>query len=157
MKYARHTSVAAEKSRIEIEQTIKRYGADQFAFGESTERAMMQFRLTKPSPLVVRFNLPLTTTEKKWNVRTESYYAAAVRCGDQQIRQRWRALLLCIKAKLEAVETGIETVEHAFLAEIVLPDGKTMAEWAAPQVQAMIEKRQMPTALIEFAEKAQEA
>ena len=35
---------------------------------------------------------------------------------DQACRQRWRALLLVIKAKLEAVTAGISTVETEFLA-----------------------------------------
>ena len=41
----------------------------------------------------------------------------------QACRQRWRALLLIIRAKLEAVESGITTLESEFLANIVLPDG----------------------------------
>src|ERR1700723_2772498 len=48
---------------------------------------------------------------------------------DKQLaRQRWRALLLVIKAKLESVESGIETLEEAFYANIVMPDGRTIYE-----------------------------
>jgi hypothetical protein len=44
--------------------------------------------------------------------------------ADQARKQRWRALLLCIKAKLEAVASNIETFEEAFLAHVVMPDNR---------------------------------
>lgn len=47
---------------------------------------------------------------------------------------RWRTLLLCLKAKLESVESGIETFEDAFLAQIVMPDGGTVAEHVRPRI-----------------------
>lgn len=39
---------------------------------------------------------------------------------EQAERQRWRALLLVLKAKLEAVESGIAIFESEFLANIVI-------------------------------------
>ena len=63
---------------------------------------------------------------------------------DQQVqRQRWRALLFCIKAKLESVEAKIETFEEAFLAHVVLPDGKTVGEHALPAVAAIYKGGQL--------------
>lgn len=41
-------------------------------------------------------------------------------------RQRGRALLLVIKAKLESIESGVETFEQAFLANVVLANGETV-------------------------------
>ncbi len=41
---------------------------------------------------------------------------------------RGRALLLVIKAKLESVESGIETLEQAFLAHVVMANGQTVYE-----------------------------
>jgi hypothetical protein len=32
-KFAENTSVSAERSRAEIEKTLRRYGADQFMYG----------------------------------------------------------------------------------------------------------------------------
>jgi hypothetical protein len=136
-KYAKKTTVDAIKTRMEIEQTVvKRYGADQFGHAQAQDRALIQFRI---KGLLVRFLLPLVG-----QYRDGKPHAPLT---EQEVRQRWRALLLVIKAKLEAVETGIETIEHAFLAEIVLPDGKTMGEWAAPQIRTMIEGGQMPHGL----------
>lgn len=43
-------------------------------------------------------------------------------------RQRWRCLLLGIKAKLECAAAGITTIENEFLAHIVMPNGFTVSE-----------------------------
>ncbi len=47
---------------------------------------------------------------------------------------RWLALV--IKAKLEAVESGITMFEEEFLAHIVLPDGKTAGEHVIPAIES---------------------
>ena len=44
----------------------------------------------------------------------------------KETRRRWRCLLITIKAKLECIETGIETFEEAFLAHIVTETGQTI-------------------------------
>jgi hypothetical protein len=49
-------------------------------------------------------------------------------------RQKWRALALVIKAKLEAVASGICTFEEEFLAHIVLPDGQTAGQHLIPRI-----------------------
>ena len=51
---------------------------------------------------------------------------------EEACRQRCRALLLIIRAKLEAVESGITTLEIEFLANILLPDGGTVGQWLSP-------------------------
>lgn len=132
MRYASNTNVSSEKSKAEIEQTLRRYGADQFASMWESGRAAIQFRLTKK---MVRFVLPLpdknddeftkTTTGRKRRNPSDIEIA-----WEQGCRQRWRALALAIKAKLEAVECGITTFEEEFMAHIVIPgqNGKTMGQ-----------------------------
>jgi hypothetical protein len=116
MRYARHTEVPVSRSRAQIESLVESYGADQFgsALDAESKRAMIQFRF---SGWLVRFILPL-------DVDT-----------DQKARQRWRALYLVIKAKLEAVESRIATIEEEFLAHVVTADGRTFGEWAVPQLR----------------------
>jgi hypothetical protein len=63
------------------------------------------------------------------------------------VRQRWRALALVIKAKLEAVEAGITIFEEEFLAHIVLPDGRTAGEYMVPQIEESYRTKQMPPLL----------
>lgn len=58
---------------------------------------------------------------------------------EQACRQRWRALALVIKAKLEAVESGISVFEDEFMANIVLPGGRTVSEEVRPRIAAMYE------------------
>jgi hypothetical protein len=66
---------------------------------------------------------------------------------DQECRQRWRALLLVIKAKLEAVESGIACFEEEFLAHIVLPNGQQVGQWLRPQLAFAYERGNMPPML----------
>ncbi|MBI2798928.1 MAG: hypothetical protein HYX63_01375 [Gammaproteobacteria bacterium] len=54
----------------------------------------------------------------------------------QAVRQRWRALNLVIKAKLEAVESGISVFEEEFLAHIVMPNNQRVGQWMLPQIAA---------------------
>lgn len=130
MSYAIKTKVPVDRSRTEIEQILRRYKADQFgsAIDDEKHRAMVQFRCAKR---LIRFEMELPT-------------------NDQKLRSRWRALVLAIKAKLESVDSGIETFEEAFLAHVVMPNGQTFGRVAIPQIQKAIEEGKMPTSLIEF-------
>ncbi len=109
MTYAERTKVPVEQTRNEIERTLQRYGADRFAYFTEVGKAIIVFEADERR---IRFDLPLSTDDKTGRLA----------------RQKWRALLLCIKAKLEAVTSEIETFEEAFLAHVVLPDGSTVAE-----------------------------
>lgn len=55
--------------------------------------------------------------------------------------------MLAIKSKLESVESGIEQFDEAFMAQIVLPDGRTMAEYAMPQIAKSYTSGTMPPLL----------
>jgi hypothetical protein len=72
---------------------------------------------------------------------------AALKEWEQAVRQRWRALALVIKAKLEAVESGISEFESEFMANIVLPDGKSVGEWMRPQIAEAYRIGEMPSML----------
>jgi hypothetical protein len=149
-RYAEQTSVSAEKSRGEIETTLQRYGADQFMYGWDAGQAVIAFRMNDRQ---VRFVLPMpdkadrafTHTPGKGFARSEP---DALKAWEQATRQRWRALALVVKAKLEAVEAGITEFEDEFLAHIVLPSGQTLGDWVRPQVAAAYETGTMPTSLL---------
>ena len=66
---------------------------------------------------------------------------------EQACRQRWRPLLLIIRAKLEAVESDITTLESEFLANIVLPNGGTVGDWLVPQIEEVYGTGRMPPML----------
>jgi hypothetical protein len=73
--------------------------------------------------------------------------SSAVEQFEQACRQRWRALALVIKAKLEAVESGITCFEDEFLAHIILPSGQQVGEWLRPQLKLAYDKGSMPALL----------
>lgn len=145
-RYAERTTVASEASRAEIERTLKRYGADQFMYGWGDGQAIVAFRAHGRH---VRFALPLpdpaarefTHTPGRGQLRSESAQEEAY---EQAVRQRWRALALVIKAKLEAVDAGITEFEDEFLAHILLPDGQSVGSWMRPQVEKAYRTGLMP-------------
>ena len=73
--------------------------------------------------------------------------AQAQRAWEQACRSRWRALLLAIKAKLEAVQCHIAEFEDEFLAYVVLPDNSTVGARLHPQIAQAYETKQMPELL----------
>lgn len=117
MSYAERTTVTVEKTKMEIERTIARYGASAFGSFSERDRAVIVFAKENRR---VRFDLPLPAGEDAHS--------------DKVRRQRWRALLLCLKAKLETVASKIETFEEAFLSHVVLPDGTTVGTHVGPQI-----------------------
>jgi hypothetical protein len=135
-RYAERTEVSSDKSRAEIERTLQRYGATGFMYGWQTESAMVAFELHDRRvkfllPLPSRHDRAFTHTESRRKARTE---AQAHQAWEQACRQRWRALSLCIKAKLEAVAAGITTFEHEFLAHFLTGDGRTVGDHIIPQL-----------------------
>lgn len=148
-RYAEGTSVSSESSRGEIERILARYGADQFMYGWEDKQAVVAFRAKGRH---VRFLLPLPSRDAREfrytpstnKIRTAESSQAAY---EQAIRQRWRALALVIKAKLEAVAANITTFEDEFLAHTVLPDGSTVSDWMQPQVEKAYALGVMPVPL----------
>lgn len=145
-RYAENTSVSVEKSEAEIRGLLRRYGAEAYGQMEANGLAQIVFQL-RERRIVFRVRLP-ERNEKRFlrshgdqRARTpESAYAA----WEQGCRQKWRALALCIKAKLEAVDAGIETFDQAFLAHVMLPDGRTVGDWAAEALPGALEGRPLP-------------
>ena len=148
-RYAKETTVPVERSRAEIEETLRRYGADEFHSGWKADAAMIAFRI---QGLFIRFILPIPSKKEKRFTHKEDRYGyfkslteqQAHNAHEQEIRQRWRALLLTVKAKLEAVECGISTVEQEFLAFIVMQNDMSVGEWIAKEALPAIKAGGMP-------------
>ena len=87
------------------------------------EGRYVRFSLTLPSR-----DDPAFTDYKLGSVRYTRKPEEARKRWDQACRQKWRVLGLVIKAKLEAVESGIVTFEEEFLAHVLMPDGRTLYE-----------------------------
>lgn len=150
-RYAAQTEVSSEKSRVEIERTLTRYGADGFMYGWHGPKAIIAFTMNGRQ---IKFVLPMPdreadqfTTYLRGRVRYRREPDAAAKLWEQACRQRWRALALVVKAKLEAVECGISEFDDEFMANIVMPDGATIGQWARPQIAHMYEHGNMPPLL----------
>jgi hypothetical protein len=146
--YAAHTDVSSDKSRAEIERTLARYGATHFGYMTQPGSAVIAFRKDERQ---VRFIVPLPERDAREFSRTPtgrvSSPQAAQSAYEQAIRQRWRALSLVVKAKLEAVQAGIAEFDQEFYAYTLLPSGRTVYEETHEQVAVMIQTG-MPSQLM---------
>ena len=127
MAYASETSVPVHQSIAEIEKMIAVRKHSGFQFADAGDQLAVMF--TGPDRRV-RFTL-------RFPSRPVVTATAAERARwDKARRSRCRALVLVIKAKFVSVESEVETFEEAFLAETVMPDGRTVIEHAGPLVIA---------------------
>lgn len=132
--FATQTSVPPEKTRAEIEKLVTKYGAKRFLSGWEDGTAAVMFEMHGKR---VRFTLPLPMVDG----------SKIQKKLDQETRTRWRALHLVIKAKLEAVASGIFSFEQEFLSHIVLPTGATMGEHFIPQLDKILSGHKPPPLL----------
>ncbi len=148
-RYAENTTISAEASRGEIERTLLRYGAAAFSYGWEGSKALIAFKMRGK---FIRFVLEMPdrndsqfklTETRRW-ARSED---AALKAWEQACRQKWRALALVVKAKLEAVESGVSVFEEEFLAAIMLPNNQTVGQYVLPQVTIAYETGKMPALL----------
>ncbi|MGE0541252.1 MAG: hypothetical protein AB7R89_13850 [Dehalococcoidia bacterium] len=146
-EYAAKTDVPVSRSRDEIERTLQRFGATAFAYyAHQSGEVAIQFEI-KRLRVVMRMMLPDRAQfrmDSRGRVRVES---AIEKDWEQACRQRWRSLANGIKAKLALIDDGISTIEREFMADILLPDGRTVAEATLPQVAIAYETGQMPPML----------
>lgn len=145
-RYAAHTRVPWQVSRAEIERTLARYGASGFMYGWMETSAVVAFHMADRN---IKFVLSMPSPRDRAFTHTERYGterspAQAESAYDQAVRQRWRALALVIKAKLEAVESGIAEFEDEFLAQIVMPDGRTISDHVRPKIAIAYESGTVP-------------
>lgn len=141
-KYAEGTSVPAERSRAEVESILKRYGADQFASGWMDNKAVVTFR-AKGRYIRIEIPMPIPGVTRGGSRN----YVMSQNQREQETRRRWRAIVLYVKAKLESVDSEIVSFEEAFMAHIVLPDRRTVAQAMIPQIDAAYSSGKMPPLL----------
>ena len=148
-RYAEKTSVPVSKSRMEIEETVTRYGARGFISGFDASRAFVAFEIAERR---VKFVLALPDKfDRKFRTtpggRRELDADGQQRAWEQACRSSWRALYLVIKAKLEAVASGITCFEDEFMAHILMPDGRTVGEHVRPGIIQAYESGTVPALL----------
>lgn len=137
--YAEGTTVSESKSKIELDEMLRKWKCSNVAVGGSDHEAIAYFAL---NGWHVKFRMPMPTDAeaKKHAKRRGSYWDPTQAQKDawieQERRRRWRALVLTIKAKLVSVENAVESFESAFLAHLVLAGGATVADQVLPALEA---------------------
>ena len=134
MTYAKGTGVSVERSRAELGTILARYGAKNYVVGSDDDAGVAHIgfaleghrvRLSIPLPKFDDFATHLDRVRR----RTERSTPERQRKDfEQACRERWRAAVLMTKSKLELVQLGCSTFEREFLADVVLPDGRTVHE-----------------------------
>lgn len=128
-RFAERTKVDVEQSIAEIRATVARYDGAQFVYGLGEDQAVVAFSMEG---------------------RQVRFYVSMKDRPEQERRQAMRALLLVIKAKLEAVASGVMQFEDEFLANIVLPDGRLVGQEVRKQIAHAYETREMPMLLPDY-------
>lgn len=150
MSFAKTTQVPVERTKQELEHVLRRAGTTQVVSGHDTTTgvAFVQFGVEGRSVrLMLRFKPGSDrefTHDPSGKERTPEH---AWRNWQQHTRTRWRQLLLIVKAKIEAVECGIATMEEEFLAQMVLPNSTTLGDALLPYLDEMRAKGLSPSFL----------
>ena len=133
MAYAERTSVDVGRSRDEIERMLEKRGSTAFLSGTMNGNIFVAFELNN---LKIRFEIPQPKPEEFAKTESDKARSESAARGEYEraVKQRWRALLLSIKAKLVSIEENIETFEQAFLAHIVMNDGRTVGASIIPRL-----------------------
>lgn len=147
--YASDTGVSSDRSQAEIRRLLMQWGADKFGIIDEKTRVTLAFQIRNRA---VRFYVPLPDPNGKEFTHTPAGRARrskedAYTVWEQACRQRWRILLLTLRAKLEAIDKGISTFDDEFLAHVVMPNGQTFGEWATPQLDEVCGMKKMPPLL----------
>ncbi len=160
-RYAEKTAVPVERSQAELAKLLTKHGAAKHGFLIDGNTAAVGFELEGRR---VRLELVLPDREslekalhkkppRGWFGMAPSRQDLHVKDRrDQIMRQRWRALVLVTKAKLELIADGTSTVEREFLPDIVLPNGQRVEQWLAPQIAIAYEHGRMPPLLLSAGE-----
>jgi len=135
-RYAKNTSVPISRSKAQIEETLLRYGITELGMGVSPRGDGIIF---KKEGRLYKINVPNPNQD---DYSTDLQY-------EQARRQRWRILLLSVKAKLEEIEAGLISFDDQFLAYMALPDGSTVGDFMRlPENIKRLAQTKMPKLLI---------
>ena len=146
--YAQGTAVPVDRSKAEIERLLSRYGCSQFGSGWANDGGQVYAHVTfRHGATSIMLALPMLRADSDeiqcYPMRRGQYFKrkrskeSAEEAYRAEERRRWRALALVIKAKLEAVHSGISTLEREFFSDVVLPDGTTLGQRLIPQLEAI--------------------
>lgn len=135
-RFAARTRVPVDQSRKDIERALKRYEATGFGYSWERRSATRPAAGGGSSVIIVEEHAIIAFDMKGMRIQLDLIMPEA----EREQRQRWRALLLVITAKLEAIESGLGTLQSEFLANVVMKNGMTVGQVILPQLSRVIEK-----------------
>jgi len=136
------TTVPVERSQGEIRKLLVSHGVERLAFGEERDDTGQRWAMVtfQGGIHAVRLRVPLKLVDERTVMA--KYQRARSKTRDdirnelyaQEERRIWRVLAWNLKARLVAVEEGVETFEEAFLAHLLDPrSGRTIYEHLAEE------------------------
>lgn len=151
-RFAEGTTVDVSSSQEQIKRLLTQHGANQFVLAEGddngTLRGVVQFRI---KGRMLKYECVYPSVEEvppvPRSTRLDLREQWCTGWRDLEWKRRWRALLLILKAKLELVASGDTTFEREFLADIMLPDGSTVASQVLLAIESAYQTGQMPRLL----------
>lgn len=139
MSYAQGTKVGIDKTRQEIDRLLEKNRAEDRTMTVNSGGGGVIFKLRGR---YVRIGVSYAArTDRRF---THNRYgaqrpaSAAEKDYRQDCAERWRALLIVIKAKFAAIESGVESFEKSFMPDFVMKDGGTVYEHAEPMLQGRL-------------------
>jgi len=145
LNFAAETEVSQAQSRVEIEHLFSKVGAKRFGFIHDEDESQIAFevgeRRYRFRVAIPDINHPYVAQQPGGKPRPH-HMREVVR--ERLARIRWRTLALGIKARLAEVEVGVTTMEAAFLAETLLPSGRTVAEETSATIALAYRGREVP-------------
>lgn len=123
------TSVPVEKSQTEIRKLLLGFDVRALAFGEERDDDGRRWAAVtfEARTLGVRMRVPLKQVDegdvraRAVRSRTKGVVDVRREMGAQEERRIWRVLAWNLKARLVAVEEGLESFEEAFLPHLIDP------------------------------------
>lgn len=151
-RYAKGTSVSADRSEAEIKRVLRNYDEKvKVAVYSDDGQAGIMFQM-RGRTIRIKLTMPGDDTFAKTAKGRPRSKTARQAEREKAVRQRWRALLLVTKAKLEAIESGISTFDDEWLAFFVLPDDTTVGEKLRPQLEAAAKSGKTPPLMLGFSD-----
>jgi hypothetical protein len=127
--YAENTKVSVQESIDAIRTTVGKHDGAQFFYALGEDEALVAFSK---------------------EARQVRFYISLAGKGEQERKAALRALLLVIKAKLEAVAAGVSVFEDEFLANITLPNGNLVGREVRRALAVAYEGGEMPRLLPDY-------
>jgi hypothetical protein len=148
--YAAGTAVSIDRSRAELEALLRRHSATGFMYGwQETAGVLIAFELRGRR---IRFLVRPPAESELARLRRAAVERRAKRSDpqlllDEEMKRRWRELVLLVKAKLIAVQSCVVTFEEEFLPYFILPGNVTVAERLLPELDNATSTGRLPPLL----------